>query len=291
MRPKPYSGLSQFVKSYTLLTLVTGLIAISWGCSRTKVLTSTATSTPITIDGSAADWPVDRIQLNSQGDYDLYFSNDNEFLYIFLGLKNNSLFQNIKRYGLYLYFDSGKDLKKSFGIMYPVGILTVLSEIPGARKDYLENPAWSTDPQNARMIETIEDSMDERVMVIQRTNKSDPVRPVPITKAALKAQSLEVAMDRSASVMYIEMKIPLASSRNRQFAIDAKPGADIYFGFEVVPPTLQEIMGDDFRAEQMNTPARDPYGNRVNQAQRINFQMMSQLRGEYTKWNRIRLER
>lgn len=291
MHPQLISRSFQIGKFISVWAVSVLILSTVWGCSRTKVLTSTSTSTPITIDGSAADWPVDRIQLNSQGDYDLYFSNDDEFLYVFLGLKNNSLFENIKRYGLYLYFDSNKDLRKSFGIMYPVGILTVLSEMPGARKEYLENPSWSTDPQNARLIETIEESLDERVMIVQRTNKSDPVRPVPINQVALSAQSLELAMDRSASVMYIEMKIPLMSSRTRQFAIDAKPGSDIYFGFEVMPPTLEEIMGEDFRNEQMNTQARDPYGNRVNQAQRINFQMMSQLRGEYTKWNRIRLER
>lgn len=272
---------------FTTLILVSILFL---GCSRTKVLTSTSVDESITIDGNASDWPVDRVQLNSEGDYDLYFSNDDEFLYLFLGLKNNSLFQNIQKYGLYLYFDSDKDLKRSFGIMYPVGVLTVLSEIPGARKEYLENPGWSNAPENERLIKSIEDSMDERVMIVQRVNKRDPVRPVPIDLPALRAQSLELAMDRSASVMYIEMKIPLTSSRTRQFAIDAKPGSDIHFGFEVIPPTLEEILGEDYRSEQMNPTARDPYGNRVSQAQRIDQQMMLQLRGEYTKWNRIRLE-
>ncbi len=267
------------------------LISISMlGCTRTKVLTSSAINTPIAIDGNAADWPMDRIQLNSEGDYDLYFSNDDEFLYVFLGLKNNSLFQNIQKYGLYLYFDSDKELRRSFGIMYPVGVLSILSEIPGARKEYLENPGWANAPENERLIKSIEASMEERVMMVQRVNKKDPVRPVPIDITALKAQSLELAMDRSASVMYIEMKIPLKSSRSRQFAIEVKSGADIHFGVEVVPPTLEEILGDDFRSEQMNPTARDPYGNRVSQAQRIDQQMMLQLRGEYTKWKRIRLE-
>jgi hypothetical protein len=277
------------LSSRILLTVFLLISMFTFGCSRTKVLTSTSIASPITIDGNANDWPTDRVQLNSQGDYDLYFSNDDEFLYVFLGLKNNALYQSVQRYGLYLYFDADKDLRRSFGIMYPVGVLTVLSEIPGARKEYLENPGWSTAPENERLIDSIEESMDERVMMVQRVNKRDPVRPVPIDIPALSAQSLELSMDRSASVMYIEMKIPLRSTRTRQFAIDAKPGADIHFGFEVIPPTLEEIMGDDFRSEQMNPTARDPYGNRVSQAQRIDQQMMLQLRGEYTKWNKIRL--
>jgi hypothetical protein len=266
------------------------ILLITMSCARSKVLTSTSTNTAITIDGNANDWPVDRIQLNSQGDYDLYFSNDDEFLYVFVGLKNNALYQNIQRYGLYLYFDATKDLRRSFGILYPVGVLNVLSEIPGARKEYLENPGWANAPENERLIKSIEDTMADRVMIVQRTNKRDPVRPVPINPTALQAQSLELAMDRSASVMYLEMKIPLSSSRTRQFAIDAKPGDDIHFGFEVVPPTLQEIMGDSYRSEEMNPTARDPYGSRVNQSQRIDQQMTLQLRGEYTRWNRIRLE-
>lgn len=281
---------AQNFRHHLLLTTLVVISVTIFGCSRTKVLTSSSVEKPIVIDGNASDWSVERVQLNSDGDYDLFFSNDDEFLYVFLGLKNNSLFQNIQRYGLYLYFDGDKDLRRSFGIMYPVGVLTVLSEIPGARKEYLENPGWSNAPENERLIKSIEDSMDERVMIVQRVNKSDPVRPVPIDIPALKAQSLELAMDRSASVMYIEMKIPLTSSRTRQFAIDAKPGSDIHFGFEVIPPTMEEILGEDYKSEQMNPTARDPYGNRVSQAQRIDQQMMLQLRGEYTKWNRIRLD-
>lgn len=261
-----------------------------FGCSRTKVLTSTQAPAQITVDGSLTDWPRDRIQMNPQGDYDLFFSNDDEFLYVFIGLKNNQLFQSIKRYGLRLYFDSDKDPRRSFGIVYPVGILDVLSDMPGARKEYLENPGWENQPENRRLIESIEETLPDRVMIIQRTNKRDPIRPAAIGREALRAQSVELSMDRTTSVMQIEMKIPLRSSRSRQFAIDVQNNKDIHFGFEIVPPTFEEMMGEAYRAEQMNPASRDPYGNRVDQAQSYQ-RLLMQTNNSYVRWNRIRLSK
>ncbi len=277
--------------SYRLLytfILIIGLTIL--GCSRTKVLTSSQAPAQITVDGSLTDWPRDRIQMNPQGDYDLFFSNDEEFLYVFVGLKNNQLYQSIKRYGLRFYFDSDKDPRRSFGIVYPVGIMDVLSDIPGARKEYLENPGWENQPENRRLIESIEENLPDRVMIIQRTNKRDPLRPVPIGRDALRAQSVELSMDRTSSVMQIEMKIPLRSSRMRQFAIDVQNNKDIHFGFEIVPPTLEEMMGESYRSEQMNPSARDPYGNRVDQAQSYQ-RLLMQTNNSYVRWNRIRLSK
>src|SRR5690554_1312400 len=183
-----YLSFFNMLQSHSSLFTLIAILMLSSGCARTKVLHSTRTISTIEIDANTNDWPTERIQLNSQGEYDLYVSNDDEFLYVFIGLKNNQLYQNIQRYGLTLFFDSNKDLRRSFGIVYPTGILNVLSEIPGARKDYLENPGWSNMPENKRLIESIEATMDERVMLIQRTNKRDPVLPVPISTDALKAQ-------------------------------------------------------------------------------------------------------
>jgi hypothetical protein len=286
-----YKSFFNMLKSHNWTFALVFILILSAGCARTKVLNSTKIISPISVDGNTNDWPTDRIQLNTQGEYDLYVSNDDEFLYVFIGLKNNQLYQNIQRYGLTLFFDSNKDLRRSFGILYPTGILNVLNDIPGARKEYLENPGWSNMPENKRLIESIEESMGERVMIIQRVNKRDPILPVPISTEALKAQSVELSMDRTASVMYIEMKIPLKSTRARQFAIDAGSKNDIYFGFEVIPPSLEEMMGEDYRAEDITQNARDPYGNRLQNNQQFNPAMYSQLRGEYSRWNRIRLSK
>lgn len=270
------------------LLVVCTIVLIS-GCSRGRLVLSTYAPSTIKIDGSISDWPRERIQLSGQSEYDLFFSNDDDFLYVFISLRNNQLFQNIQRYGLTLYFDKDKNPRRAFGIVYPTGVLHVLSDIPGARKEYLENPGWSNIPENKRLIESIEESIPDRVMLIQRNNKRDPMRPVPVNMESLRAQSLEMFMERTQSNMNIEMKIPLRLSRTTQFAVNASPGDEIYFGFEVTPPPLEEILGEDYRSEQMNPVQRDPYGNRVNQQRAVNQRLVNQLRGEFSSWTRVRL--
>jgi hypothetical protein len=260
-------------------------------CSRTRVLTSTYTPTPIAIDGSLNDWPADQLQVRNNPEYDLYFSNDDEFLYVYLAFKNNQFYQDVQRYGLTVFFDSDRKFRRSFGIMYPTGILNVLSDMPGARKEYLENPGWENLPENKRMIESIEENMPNRVMLIQRVKKNDPVRPIPVSMDALRAQDLHLHMDRSINQMNIEMKIPLQTTRARQFAIDPDNNEIVHFGIEVTPPSLSEIMGEDYRNEQMTTSTRDPYGNNMRQQQSYRSTSQLQLRGEFSRWNKIRLEK
>lgn len=259
-------------------------------CSRTKVLTSSYTPTQISIDGTLSGWPTDQLLVKNNPEYDLYFSNDSEFLYVYLAFKNNQFYQDVQRYGLTIYFDNKRKFRRSFGIVYPTGILNVLSDIPGARKEYLENPGWANLPENKRLIESIEENMPSRVMLVQRNQKNDPIRPIPINLDALRAQDLHLHMDRSLNQMNIEMKIPLESSRVRQFAIDAENDV-FHFGIEVTPPSLSEIMGEEQRNEQMNTTARDPYGNSMRQQQSYRNTTQLKLRGEFSRWNRIRLEK
>jgi hypothetical protein len=279
--------------SHSFKFYILAIIAVLFisNCSRTKMLTSSYTPTPIAIDGNLNDWPTAQLQVRNNPEYDLYFSNDNEFLYVYMAFKNNQFYQDVQRYGLTVYFDSDRKLRRSFGIVYPTGILNVLSDIPGARKEYLENPGWANLPENKRLIESIEENMPNRVMLIQRNQKNDPIRPIPVNLDALRAQDLHLHMDRSLNQMNIEMKIPLRSSRVRQFAIDAENSDVFHFGIEVTPPSLSEIMGEEYRSEQMNTSTRDPYGNNMRQQQGYRTSMQLQLRGEFSRWNRIRLEK
>jgi len=277
-------------RNLNISLLVCAIILLFTNCSRTKVLTSSYTPTPISIDGNLNDWPSAQLQVRNNPEYDLYVSNDDEFLYVYLAFRNNQFYQDVQRYGLTVYFDSDKKFRRSFGIMYPTGILNVLSDIPGARKDYLENPSWENLPENKRMIESIEENMPTKVMLVQRVKKDDPIRPIPVNMDALRAQELHLHMDRSTNQMNIEMKIPLRSTRARQFAIDPDNNEIVHFGIEVTPPSLNEIMGEDYRNEQMSTTTRDPYGNNMRQQQSYRNTSQLQLRGEFSRWNRIRLE-
>lgn len=269
------------------------LVLLMGACSQSKLVTSTYTPAPIQIDGFVNDWPRHQVQTQGTSEYDIYFSNDADFLYVFIALKNNQIYQDIQKYGLNLYFDNNRRFRRSFGLVYPTGILNVLSNVPGARKEYLENPSWENLPENRRMIESIQAEMPNRVMLLQRNDKKDPVRAVPVSIEALRAQQIGLAMNREDRLMNIELRIPLQLTRSQQFAIDAKPGDVIYIGFEVSPPKAEEIMDDNtYSASQGGTLRGDPYGRDPYGSNRQSMsRLQNQLRGEFSRWVRVQLQK
>jgi hypothetical protein len=260
------------------------------GCSTSKTFNSVQTLQPIGVNGTLEDWPTESLQIQNSPEYDIYFSNDSEFLYVFLTVKSNQLFEEINRYGLQLFFDTNRREKRTFGVVYPIGLLNGLNDFPGARKDYLENPGWGNLRENQAIIESINREMPNRVMLIQRNSKRDALRPVPVNMDALRAQQLEVAMSSDARRLSIEMKIPLQSSRARQFAIDVERGKPIFFGLEVVPPTVDEIEDDSYSAQQNMNP-RDPYNRNMQRQQDNARRLQSQLQGGFSRWMRVELSR
>jgi hypothetical protein len=274
----------------TLPTALVLSIFLVVGCTSGKTISSVQTLNPITVNGSLEDWPTGSTQIQDSPEYDVYFSNDSEFLYMYLTIKSNALFEDINRYGLQLFFDTDRRTKRTFGIVYPIGLLNGLSDFPGARKEYLENPGWTNLRENQAIIESITRDMPNRVMLIQRNNKRDPLRPVPVNMDALRAQQLEVTMNNDARRLSIELKVPLQSSRVRQFAIDAELGKPVFFGIEVVPPTVQEIEDDDYSAQQQMNP-RDPYNRNVQRQQENARRLQNQLQGGFSRWTRVELAR
>jgi hypothetical protein len=268
----------QFLPAILFLSL------LATGCSQSKTLSSTYVSGPIQVDGDITDWPRDRMVIENSPEFDMYFANDNEFLYVYLIVKSQQLYNDIEQFGLSLFFDTDRRSRRQFGIVYPIGILNYISSIPGARQEYLENPGWAGFQENQRLIEAYRQEADQRVMLIQRAGSREQIRPIPVNKDALSAQGLHVAKDPEARLLNIELKIPLQPSRARQFAIGTQAGSQIHVGFEIRPPTPDEILQDGG-----SVLTADGQGGTMRRQQEMAQRMQLQLRGEFSKWVRVSL--
>ena len=267
------------------ITLFLLLIAsVTINCARTRAVSSTFTPTPITIDGSITDWPRDRMQIENNPEYDMYFANDEDFLYLYVIVKSTQIHSDIEEFGLNLYFDTDNRFRRSFGVIYPIGILNGISNIPGARQEYLQNPGWANISENQQIIASLKNEMPNRVMLVQRSSSRDAIRPIPVNMEALRAQDLHLKMDEESRLLNIEMKVPIRSTRARQFAIDVEDGKPIYVGFEVQPPSLDEILGED-----QNINSRDSQTAGTRRQQNASQFARMQLRGEFSRWVKVEL--
>jgi len=261
-------------------------------CGPSKTIRTIHAGGPLPVTGVLSQWP-DEIRRGEQlNEFDYYVTNDDEFVYLLINFKNNRLYQNALRFGFTVYLDGDTGFKQSFGISYPAGILYALSPIPGARKSYLENPGWSSIPENARLLQSIDDEMHQQALIISRSNSKAPIIPVPVNFNNLRAQDLDLVMNRAGNVMTLEMKIPIVGTRARQFAIDPK-GNTFLLGFEIKPPTYEEITGEN--PAQVAGDARqsnyDPYGrSRSGTTQNIsNPALFYQLSETYSRWVKVQL--
>jgi hypothetical protein len=276
---------------YPLMFAVLLSVLLS-ACGPSRTIRTTHAGGPLPVTGTLAQWP-DEIRRGEQlSEFDYYVTNDDEFVYLLINFKNNRLYQNALRFGFTVYLDGDTGFKQSFGITYPAGILYGLSPIPGARKSYLENPGWSAIPENARMLQSIEDQMYEQALIISRSNAKAPIIPVSVNFNNLRAQDLELVMNRSGNVMTLEMKIPIAGTRARQFAIDPD-GNTFLLGFEIKPPSYEEVTGEN--PAPVTADARqsqyDPYGrSRPENTQQIsNPALYYQLSETYSRWVKVQL--
>lgn len=226
-----------------LLALLTICLILS--CSRTKEVTSNFSTDTVELQELLLQWPRSygpRIQTEY---LNYYINNNNEFLFLRIDFKNSRFYEQARRFGFTVYFDSNDKFKRSFGITYPSGVVTQLNDIPGAQRAYFENPGWENIPENRTLIESIEKDLSEHAMLVQRNEPKASIRPFPVTISQLHAQGIDLALDQSSRNVSMVFKVPLQSSRIHQFALDTKPGQEFTMGFEIKPPTIDEIDPDE----------------------------------------------
>lgn len=272
--------------------LLFSLLLIS--CSGLRSVKSIKTPTPIQVNASLADWPRDASMRSPTDEFDVAIANDDEFVYVAISFKNNRTQAMARDFGFRIFFDQQDSFRRSFGIVYPIGYAESLTDFPGARRAYLENPGWRNMPENRTIVETVERTMPERVQIISRSDRRSAVRPINVSMEQLQANSIEVAMDFDRRRMMVELKIPIRPSRDREFSVDPDGNGTFLLGFEIVPPEYTEVTGETPTYETVESrDIYDQYGGRRQnrtEMQVSNPQLFAMLNYSYQNWIRVKLD-
>lgn len=234
------------------------MLLLAAGCSSSKQVESSRASAEMRIDGDFDDWPAGAIRNDISEEFDVAISNDDEYVYIGVNFRNNRIWQQVRDHGLRIYIESDATFRRAFGIVFPVGIVNALGDIPGARKSYLENPNWENLASNARLVEEAENRMRERVQIIRRSDKKDRIRPVQVSQAQLEANGILVGMSESSRVMSIEVRIPIDDGSEDYYAIIPNRGGEFNLDFEIEPISYEELTGETVGYRTVD--ASDPRG-------------------------------
>ncbi len=275
--------------------LLISVLIISTACSSTESMQSHRMETPPQIDGSFDDWPSGSLRTGVIEDFDLAVSNDDEFVYIGINFRNNRASTMALDHGLRIYIDSDKTFRRSFGIIYPTGIVHGLGDYPGARKNYLENPSWQNLPENQRIVKRVEESMPERVQIIRRTNPRDRIRPATVSMSQLEANGLLFGMDTSGRYMSIEIRIPIDDGAGEYFTVIPNSNDRFFIDLEIEPMSYEDITGERPGFETVDVAdRRDPSGQRTRTRTQLDVsdpRLYSLLGYKYESRIRVSLDR
>ena len=289
-----YTKIIEQLNSITLISALIVSLFFAFSCTSTRQFNSQEQTTPIVVDGNLSDWSRTDFDTSNNQDFDVAVSNDEEFVYIAINFRNNRTYAMARDFGFRIYLDSDRRFRRSFGIVFPAGIVTGLADFPGARKSYLENPGWRNLPENAAILQSVENEMGTRVQVIRRVDSGSSVRPSFVSKDQLRANEITMGLDQSGRTMSLELKVPIRSGMGRDFGIDPD-GDRFYLGFEIEPPDYQEVTGESPRFESIDeVDNQDPYRRRPRSGQQIqvdNPQLYNLLNFRYQHWVQVRLNK
>jgi hypothetical protein len=167
------------------------------------VVTSEWKTRDVQVDGRIEDWS--RLTTLDNGPA-VAAANDGEFLYLAVSATDPAMRRTLAR-GLVVWFDPANAKKMDFGV-----------QLPGAReRDASERTA--TPIEDAPATSPVVDALD--ILGPAKARHLVPLQPAYGMAAAS-------GMDQGATV--IELKLPLASSPEREYAVGSEPGHTIALG-------------------------------------------------------------
>lgn len=254
----------------------------------------------ILIDGDLSDWNDIELLTKPQSPIAIKAAKDSEFLYFYIWFSDRRSFEDALQFGFTIYAEHIKAPKRGFGVTVPTGLLNELAQFPGARRAFLSDPNWAYEPGNRKLIEQIQTEMPDRALITYRKDKKEKAPSWPVPLAQLAAMDLIFKNDPAIPTAS-ECKIPLKTTKLRQFGADANVNEPIRIGFEIRPPALDEIMMDqDGLNPQMNGMDRvgrnaagpNQRGFMQGQDQQIQSRQLMMLRmGAFEKWFVIKPEK
>ena len=183
---------------------------------------------PITIDGRQDDW---KGSLQEFGKYPLSIqvASDSEFFYMRLASSDPGARMELTRLGLTVWFDPNGGTKKVLGIQYPV--LEQGEEGRGrggyGRGGYGRDEGERRRPRDGAGGDNADTFTPPDRVVILCPGKDDARS---LTKEHLQGVEVAMAMDQGTALY--ELKVPLAATSDRPYAIGTATGKTIGLGIE-----------------------------------------------------------
>lgn len=276
--------------------LYIGLLFFTFqACTGSKNLDSHRAASTIALDGDFTGWPSGSLNTGLIDEFDVAIANDDDYVYIGVNFKNNRVWQMARDHGFRIYIDSDATFRRSFGLVFPTGIVEALGDYPGARKNYLENPSWQNLPENKVMVERAESQMGARVQIIRRTSSSDRIRPATVSKAQLEANGIRFGMSKSSRVMSMEVRIPIDDGDGNYFSVIPNKDGRFNIDFEVEPMTYEQVTGETPSLETVDSANnRDHNRQSTRPRQQLNVsnpQLYAQLGYHFQTRLQVRLNR
>jgi hypothetical protein len=164
----------------------------------------------IIVDGTFDDW-YGHLEPFGNDPVAIQFLNDGECLYVRLTASDPATRMQIVRQGMTIWFDPAGGTKKRFGITYPV----VEGSGPGGGRGRRGVPQPDDPPAPADRVDIIGPGKDDA-----RSLTRDHLSGV------------DVAVRVEQGTLHYELKVPLARTSDRPYAIEAAPGKTIGVGLE-----------------------------------------------------------
>jgi hypothetical protein len=186
-------------------------------------------ASPVTVDGSPADWPGPLVPFNDQP-VSMAAVNDGESLFVVLTASDRTARMQILRQGLIVWFDAaGKD-RKRFGMKFPIGVGLSEEDFRGRRRGGGEAPSGSGDREAPPRGGAPQDASIEPPNRLEILGSSkDDARSF----TADKAPGIEVKVGQAEGQLTYELRVPLESNDAHPYAVGARPGALISVGLEM----------------------------------------------------------
>ncbi|MGM0587654.1 MAG: hypothetical protein ACQETE_04495 [Bacteroidota bacterium] len=276
---------------FSRILILLSFIFISLACSNKEIVEPHTLNGSITIDGELSDWPHDKALLHSSDYFDYYVTHDQHYLYIFTSFKSQFYQRAAENVGFTVYVDNDPELKRSFGITYPLGVTNAMREIPGVLEEYTDDTEWLNEPANQKLWESLQSSVYEKVMLTRRLNSRETPQRLILPLKQINAQGIKIARNKDGRKIQLEMRIPIQSSRTEQFAADPREGQPVHIGFEIQPPEF-DLRDEVNENSVMSNRQRGSYYGSGQRRQPSSYDLekaMSRRMGEYRHWVWIQL--
>jgi hypothetical protein len=182
----------------------------------------------IVIDGDNGDWAGPLQPIAEQHPILAAAANDGEFLYLVLSTSDAAVRRQILRQGLILWFDPSGGDKKHFGLHFPVGVPS--DEARAGHGSFPRDPGGGGPPSDAGS--TSPGDASGQPDPPNRLEVYGPQKDDAHNFVTEMAPGISVKVGQVQGYFVYELKVPLARTAERPYAIEAKTGALIGFGLE-----------------------------------------------------------